>query len=168
MKKFLLILSSLVICLAMCACVESGNDKSQPAENSEESQNKEADVKISVEFATEELLADEDSYVMYDDSESDYSFVAFTTDTAVSNVRYFSVTATDTWSEDGGLKIDKVLCTLEELTPEMIFVAEAVCGDVYPLRGISFEDPNGNIHYYCLVDSAVDGSISLSRSDISE
>ena len=171
MKKILLILSSLLICFAMYACGESGNDKSQPSENSEiseESTNEAADAKISVEFATEELLADEDSYVMYDDPESDYSFVAFTTDTAVTNVRYFSVVATDTWSEDGELKIDKVLYTLEEFTPEMIFVAEAVCGDVYPLRGISFEDSKGNIHYYCLRDSAIDDSISLNKSDIAE
>lgn len=153
------------------AADESNTETSEPigeSEASEESAKEEIKVKISVEFATEELLANEDAYVLYDDPDSDYSFVAFTTDTRVTNVRYFSIVSTDTWSDDGAPKIDEVLYTLEEFTPEMAFVAETVFGDVYALRGISFEDANGNTQYYSLWDSAVDDSIGLSRADIAE
>ncbi len=65
-------------------------------------------------------------------------------------------------------KIDKVLYTMDEFTPEMIFVAETVFGDVYALRGISFEDSKGVTHYYSLWDSAVDDSIGLRKVDIAE
>lgn len=141
---------------------------SDESEVSAENKKEEVKVKLSIEFASEELLADEDAFLLYDDPDSDYSFVAFTTDTKVTNVRFFSVVATDTWSLDGALKIDEVLYTLDEFTPEMVFVAEAVFGDVYPMRGISFVDTNGNTQYYSLWDSAVDASIGLSRSDIAE
>ncbi len=184
MKKIIiaLILSALLAC-TLVSCVAGGNEtsepveqseisqESQPAENSEVSQESamvETDIKISLEHATEELLAGEDSYVMFDDPETDYSFVAFTTDTAVTNVRYFSIISTDTWSDDGAPKIDKVLYTMDEFTPEMIFVAETVFGDVYALRGISFEDSKGVTHYYSLWDSMVDDSIWLRKVDIAE
>lgn len=184
MKKIIisLVLSALLAC-TLISCVAGGNEssapdeqsgisqESQPAENSEISQESEKEaeeVKISVEFASEALLADKDSYVMFDDPETDYSFVAFTTDTAVTNVRYFSIVSTDTWSDDGAPKIDKVLYTMDEFTPGMIFVAETVFGDVYALRGISFEDSKGVTHYYSLWDSVVDDSIGLRKADIAE
>ena len=196
MKKIIisLILSALLACM-LISCVAGGNEssepveqsdvsqESQPAENSEVSQESqpaedsevskesavvETDIKISLEHATEELLADKDSYVLFDDPETDYSFVVFTTDTTVTNLRYFTIISTDTWSNDGAPKIDKVLYTMDEFTPGMIFVAETVFGDVYALRGISFEDSNGVTHYYSLWDSAVDDSIWLRKVDIAE
>lgn len=131
--------------------------------------NDEIKVSFNAEYASDELLADEDAYIFYGDPDGDWSPIAFTTDTKVTNLRFFSLVATDTWSDDGDLKIDKVLYTIEEFTPQMIFVvAEAVFADVYAIRGISFEDANGNTHYYSLYDSAVDGSIGLDKTDISE
>lgn len=196
MKKIIisLILSALLAC-ALVSCVAGDNEssepveqsdvsqESQPAENSEVSQESqpaedsevskesavvETDIKISLEHATEELLTDKDSYVLFDDPETDYSFVVFTTDTTVTNLRYFTIISTDTWSNDGAPKIDKVLYTMDEFTPGMIFVAETVFGDVYALRGISFEDSKGVTHYYSLWDSMVDDSIWLRKVDIAE
>ena len=138
------------------------------SEESNEGEREEIAVKISMEYPTDELLADKDAYILYDDPDTDYSLAAFTTDTKVTNFRYFSVVATDTWSDDGGLKIKEILYTLDEFTPEMTFVAEVVFTDVYTCRGISFVDANGNTQYYGLYDNAIDDSIGVSRKDIAE
>ncbi len=147
---------------------ETVSETVDESEESKEGEKEEVKVKISTEYPTDELLADKDAYILYDDPNTDYSLAAFTTDTKVTNFRYFSVVATDTWSDDGGLKIDEILYTLDEFTPEMIFVAEVVFTDVYTCRGISFVDANGNTQYYGLYDSAVDDSIGVSRKDIAE
>ena len=138
------------------------------SEESKEPTGEEIDVTISIEYASDALLADKDSYILYDEPDEDFSKIAFTTDTEVKNFRYFSIISTDTWSDDGAPKVDTVLYTLESFTPDMIFVAEAVFADVYAIRGISFEDANGNIQYYSLYDSAVDDTIGLQKSDIAE
>ena len=64
--------------------------------------------------------------------------------------------------------IDDVLYTIDEFTPDMIFVAETVFADVYAVRGISFVDANGNTQYYTLHDSAVDDTMGVSRAAIAE
>ena len=144
------------------------SDESKTESEVSEERAEEIKVKLSVEIATEELLAEENDCPFFDDHVTDYSFVVFTTDTTVTNVRYFSIESTDTWSDDGAPKVDEVLYTIDEFTPEMIFIAETVFGDVYALRGISFEDANGNTQYYSLWDSAVDDSIGLRKVDIAE
>lgn len=147
---------------------ESESNESDEVEESKVPTGEEIDVTIRIEFASDELLANEDSYILYDDPDEEFSMISFTTDTEVKNFRYFSIVSTDTWSDDGAPKIDKVLYTVDEFTPDMIFVAETVFADVYAIRGISFEDANGNIQYYSLYDSAVDDTIGLQKGDIAE
>ncbi len=127
-----------------------------------------AKIAVNVDFASDELLADKDAYVRYDDPDDSGAPLAFKTDTKVTNFRYFSIFPTDTWADDGALAVDKVLYTLDEFTPDMTFVADVVSADVFPIRGISFVDANGNTQYYSLHFSAYDGSIVFGRAEIAE
>ena len=151
---------------------ESSDAVSEPVEESdvsEESAKEEVKISISVDYADDDLLSDTNSYVMYESGEEAYSFVAFKLDAKVTNLRFFSVIATDTDSTDGALKIEEVLFPLDELTPDTYFVTDnMVFGDVYPMRGISFVDENGNTQYFCFMDSAYDGSMSAYKSKVSE
>ncbi len=146
---------------------ESTDESVDESDTSEESK-EEIKVQISIEHASEELLADKDSYVLYDDPETDYSFIVIRTEATVTNFRYFSIVSTDTWSDDGAPKVDEVLYTIDEFTPDTVFVAETVFADVYAIRGLSFVDANGNTQYYSLYDSAVDDTIGLQKSEIAE
>ncbi len=150
---------------------ESNPETSETIDESDISQDiakEEIKVIISMEHASDELLESTEDFPFYNDPTTDYSFVVFKTDTEVSNFRYFSVVSTDTWSDDGAPKIEDVLYTIDEFTPDMFFVAETVFADVYAVRGISFVDANGNTQYYTLHDSAVDDTIGLSRADVAE
>ncbi len=150
---------------------ESSDAVSEPVEESdisEESAKEEVKVSISVDYADDKLL-DTNSCVMYESDEEEYSLVAFKIDAKVTNLRFFSVIATDTDSTDGALKIDEVLFTLDELTPDTYFVTNnMVFGDIYPMRGVSFVDENGNTQYFCFMDSAYDGSMGAYKSNVSE
>lgn len=146
---------------------ESAAESVDESDASEEPK-EEIKVQISVELASEELLADKDSYVLYDDPDTDYSFIVIRTESAVTNFRYFSIVSTDTWSDDGAPKVDEVLYTIDEFTPDTVFVAETVFADVYAIRGLSFVDANGNTQYYSLYDSAVDETIGLQKTEIAE
>lgn len=143
---------------------------SETVSESETSEDKKEEIKviISLEHASEELLNSTEEFPFYQDPDTDYGYVVFKTDTSVTNFRYFSVVSTDTWSDDGAPMIDDVLYTIDEFTPDMIFVAETVFADVYAVRGISFVDANGNTQYYTLHDSAVDDTMGVSRADIAE
>ncbi len=149
---------------------ESSEAESETVSESDTSEEKKEEIKvvISIEHASEELINSTEDFPFYKDPDTDYGYVVFKTDTKVTNFRYFTIVSTDTWSDDGAPKVDEVLYTIDVFTPEMIFVAETVFADVYAIRGISFEDANGNTQYYSLYDSAVDGSIGLQRSDIAE
>ena len=92
----------------------------------------------------------------------------FKTDKKVTNFRYFSLVLTDTWADDGKPAVDEVLYTVDEFTPDMVFIADVMFADVFSIRGISFVDSNGNTQYFDLYDSAYDGSIHLGRADIIE
>ena len=146
------------------------DESSEAVSEGETSEEKKEEVKviISIEHASEELLNSTEDFPFYEDPETDYSHVVFRTDTSVTNFRYFSVVATDTWSDDGAPMIKDVLYTIDEFTPDMIFVAETVFADVYAVRGISFVDANGNTQYYTLHDSAVDDTMGVRRADIAE
>ena len=149
---------------------ESSEAVSETVSESETSEDKKEEIKviISLEHASEELLNSTEEFPFYQDPDNDYGYVVFKTDTSVTNFRYFSVVSTDTWSDDGAPMIDDVLYTIDEFTPDMIFVAETVFADVYAVRGISFVDANGNTQYYTLHDSAVDDTMGVSRADIAE
>ena len=149
---------------------ESSEAVSETVSESETSEDKNEEIKviISLEHASEELLNSTEEFPFYQDPDTDYGYVVFKTDTSVTNFRYFSVVSTDTWSDDGAPMIDDVLYTIDEFTPDMIFVAETVFADVYAVRGISFVDANGNTQYYTLHDSAVDDTMGVSRADIAE
>ena len=152
------------------AADESNETASETVSESETSEDKKEETKviISLEHASEELLNSTEEFPFYEDPDTDYGYVVFKTDTSVTNFRYFSVVSTDTWSDDGAPMIDDVLYTIDEFTPDMIFVAETVFADVYAVRGISFVDANGNTQYYTLHDSAVDDTMGVSRADIAE
>ena len=152
------------------AADESSEAVSETASESEASEDKKEEIKviISLEHASEELLNSTEEFPFYQDPDTDYVYVVFKTDTSVTNFRFFSVVSTDTWSDDGAPMIDDVLYTIDEFTPDMIFVAETVFADVYAVRGISFVDANGNTQYYTLHDSAVDDTMGVSRADIAE
>lgn len=152
------------------AADESSEAVSEIVSESETSEDKKEEIKviISLEHASEELLNSTEEFPFYQDPDTDYGYVVFKTDTSVTNFRYFSVVSTDTWSDDGAPMIDDVLYTIDEFTPDMIFVAETVFADVYAVRGISFVDANGNTQYYTLHDSAVDDTMGVSRADIAE
>lgn len=149
---------------------ESSEAVSETVSEGETSEDKKEEIKviISLEHASEELLNSTEEFPFYQDPDTDYGYVVFKTDTSVTNFRYFSVVSNDTWSDDGAPMIDDVLYTIDEFTPDMIFVAETVFADVYAVRGISFVDANGNTQYYTLHDSAVDDTMGVSRADIAE
>lgn len=152
------------------AADESNETVSETVSESDTSEEKKEEIKviISLEHASDELLNSTEEFPFYQDPDTDYGYVVFKTDTSVTNFRYFSVVSTDTWSDDGAPMIDDVLYTIDEFTPDMIFVAETVFADVYAVRGISFVDANGNTQYYTLHDSAVDDTMGVSRADIAE
>ncbi len=112
---------------------------------------------ITVDYASEEMLNDTDSYLHFTDetvSNNDWNLV-FTTDTAVQDFKFLAL------DESTVLTIESVLYTIEELSTEKPFVASTYINDATANRGISFTDVNGETRYYAVSFSGADGSISL-------
>jgi hypothetical protein len=70
--------------------------------------------------------------------------------------------------ELGGDKmtVNEMLFSLDELTPEMPFVASVSFPGDMTTYAISFEDSLGNVYYYSIYISGRDGSLVLSPLDI--
>ena len=65
--------------------------------------------------------------------------------------------------ESEELRVDKVLYSLSELTPDKPLVVATYINDATINRGISFTDNKGNTVYYVIELSMADGSYILSQ-----
>lgn len=128
----------------------------------------EVELSIEVDYAPDDFLDGDEPYVMYDSGEG-YSYVSVKISATVTEFSFFSVVATDTDTDDGGLEVSDILFYCDVITPDTMFVTDdMVFGDVYPMRGMSFVDENGNTRYYAFTESGFDGSMNAVKWDIAE
>ena len=122
-------------------------------------------VTFNAEIASEELIAERDSYHLYSDTDGDWTKVVFKTDKRITNIKFYKLDAADSFTDDGKLKITEVLYTLDELNADKPLVAEAELLDKFAVRGISFVDPNGNTHYFTVSESAENGKLVFTETE---
>ena len=138
--------------VSQSASQSTSQSASQSASQSEEP-------KVSIDYASPELLNDKGSYDYY--SEDDFSAeIVLTTNFDAENLRFIAVAYTET---GGSFKLteEKELFSYGTLTPKKPLVIGTNFFGVIPDRGISFKDTNGVERYYVLTMSGDDGSILL-------
>ncbi len=116
---------------------------------------------LSADYATEELLAQYESYGEL--AESDYKVrLAFKFVSEVKDFRLLMLRF-DKMEEDKSLNfcVEKTLCYKETVSPETPIVVGTVFVGSLPTRAISFVDENNTTRYFDLSMSGEDGSIIL-------
>ena len=90
--------------------------------------------------------------------------ILFTTTAAVSKFQFISLTA-DTSGAQVQYKVDKVLHTTDQLTPDhpLFVTGTGFGGDLISNRGVSFTDASGATRYFYMSLSGLDGSVLLTE-----
>lgn len=119
-----------------------------------------SEISLSVDYATDELLAEFDSYI---DKYVEYEYaekVIFKTNTKITNFRFIEVR----YKEEGeGIKFyeNAVLYSIGEFMPEQPLVVAIDFPGVLPTKGISFIDENNITRHLYVAMSGENGSLSL-------
>lgn len=166
--KTLLCWLAVLLLLLAGGCVAAMEPEADPANQSapgsEPATSVTDGVYVSADYATEELLSRPgtfDEYVADDDSEYLVKLV-FTAHTTVKDFRFLAIQAEEAAEAAGfHLKVDSVLYSQDELSPDKPLVVGMVFVGTFPTRGISFVDENGTTRYYAVNMSGKDGSIVL-------
>ena len=119
---------------------------------------------ISVDYATEELLARYKSYEEFAESENTEHQVKllFKISAAVKDVRFLVIYFDESGEDDSiNFYVDKTLYSKDILLPEKPLVVGTIFEGLLPTRAISFVDENNTTRYYSLNLSGKDGSIIL-------
>ena len=116
---------------------------------------------VSVDYATDELLSKYDfldKFVEFEDE--GYQKIIFTTNIKVKDFRFIEV-----GYEEKDMNVtffeNKVLYSMEELSPEKPFVVTWMEWGSIPHRGISYVDETNNTRYFYIAMSGKDGSLLL-------
>lgn len=144
----LLFMVAMIFVMLFAACANS------PASRGEE-------VIVSVDYATDELLKEYDSFAEFTEFEGEGSQkIIFTTNVAASNFKFIEVGYKE---EDGDIIFfgSGVLYSLGELSPEKPFTATWTEQGSIPHRGISYTDETGTTKYFYITMSGEDGSLLL-------
>ncbi len=178
MKKTITLFISIIMVLLLAACganVDTGSSGANvvPSTSQNASTSKEAGVTsaptkitINLDYASDELLAKADEYNKYDDTDSKYRISAvFKTNVAVDGFKYVSLNYDDSSSENGdtNFKVEKVLYTPSQLTPEKPLVVTMLLDGAIPSRGIAYTDENGTTRYFAISMSGQDDSLLLTE-----
>lgn len=121
---------------------------------------------VTLDYASDELLAQKDEYDKYDDTDSEYRVNAvFTTNIAVNGFKYVSLKYDDSSSANGDItfRVEKALYTQNKLTPEKALVITMLLDGAIPNRGISYIDGNGTARYFTISMSGLDDSLMLTE-----
>ncbi|MEA4895463.1 MAG: hypothetical protein VB064_09375 [Oscillospiraceae bacterium] len=115
------------------------------------------EVFVSVDYATDELINKYDSfYEFVEFKDEGYQKIIFTTCISVKDFRFIEV-----GYKDEDINVNKVLYSMEELSPEKPFVVTWMEWGSIPHRGISFVDETNKIRYFYIAMSGEDGSLLL-------
>lgn len=156
-KATLKIISLMIcFCLLLTACLPSNS----PAEADNSAHDSEAVLKA--DYAGEELL-NGGKYQEYIAEDSEYTVkIAFNAEEVLSDVQFFSLG----YDEDGNYQLAEILYTIEEITPDLPFVAGVVFYGDMTAYGISFNDIAGQRHNFAVSISGKDGALILNECDI--
>jgi hypothetical protein len=144
----LLFSAAMIFVMLFAACANS------PASQSEE-------VIVSVDYATDKLLKEYDSFTEFTEFEGEgFQEIIFTTNVAASNFKFIEVGYKE---EDSDIILfgSKVLYSLGELSPEKPFKVTWMEQGTIPHRGISYTDETGATKYFYITMSGEDGSLFL-------
>lgn len=118
---------------------------------------------VSAEYATDELLA---NYESFGESEKLLDYFAqrilVTTTGTMTNFRLFDISLADN-PDEFYFTADEALYKADELTPEKPQVIWSSFPGLFPTSMISFVDGRNVTHYFSLTMSGIDGSIVLSE-----
>ena len=104
-------------------------------------------VTLKAELPTEDFLMQTDYYYLYDDESGEYGKVLFKVDYTVSDFKFFTVKSQ---SVGDRLIKDEIIFTMRTLTPDKPLVVDVKTEVGSAVRGISFTDPDGLVHYYAI------------------
>lgn len=139
----------------------SASQKTEISQAPEPTASIKEEVIISVDFATDELLSQYDSYDEFVDPEEEGpQKIIFTSNIAAEDFHFIEIghEAKDTTL---GIIENRVLYQVGELSPTKPFVVDWTEWGSLPHRGISFKDESGRTRYFYLAMSGEDGSLLL-------
>lgn len=116
---------------------------------------------VSVDYSTDELLNKYDSFTEFIEFEDEgFQKIIFTSNIAVKDFRFIEVA-----NKDNKMNVpffeNKVLYSLEELSPTKPFAATWMEQGAMPHRGISFIDETNTTRFFYITMSGEDGSLLL-------
>lgn len=117
---------------------------------------------ISVDYATDELLADFDAYDVVAEPEAGAQKIIFTTSAAVKNFRFITIGYEEV-NEELCFFEEKELYSQPELTPERPMVVTWMEQGTIPHRAIAYVDESGTEKYFYIAMSGEDGSVFISE-----
>jgi hypothetical protein len=148
MKKIALYLGLFLCILSLAAC---GTDE----QNSEAPQ-------FTIDYASAENLSDTSDTAIFVADDSEYRVDVLLSPTApVKNLKILAIELKDADEKELYFSINQELYTQPELAAETPFILGMVFAGDTPNMGISYEDQNGQTHYYAIGMSGQDGSLFL-------
>lgn len=180
MKKTIALFVSIIMLCMLVACGSqdvaspSGTDDMAPLTPQSSATDEQASVAapspakvtITLDYASDELLAKENEYDKYDDTDSKYGVnAAFTTNVALDDFRYVSLAfdASSLAHEGMAFSVQKVLYTSAQLTPEKPLVVTMLLDGAIPSRGIAYTDESGTARYFSISMSGQNDSLLLTE-----
>ena len=139
----------------------SASQKTEASQAPEPTASIKEEVLISVDFATDEVLSQYDSYHEFVDPEEEGpQKIIFTSNTAVEDFRFIEIGHE---AEDTTLVLveNRALHQVGDLSPATPFVVNWTEWGSLPHRGISFRVESGRTRYFYLTASGEDGSLLL-------
>ena len=118
---------------------------------------------ISADYATEELLAQYESYEEFDESEDTENQVKvlFEISTTVKDFRLLMIHLESGEDDSLNFCVHKTCYSKDTISPEKPLVVGTIFEGSFPTRAISFVDDNNKTRYFDLSMSGEDGSIIL-------
>lgn len=150
-----------VVAMLFAGCANSSTAGSDPSQSPNPATSATEKVLVSVDYMTDELLSKYDSFAEFIEFEDESSQkIIFTTNIAVKNFKFIEVGYKD---KDVNVTFfeNKVLYSLEELSPAKPFAAIWMERGTVPHRGISFIDETDTARYFYIAMSGEDGSLLL-------
>lgn len=177
MKKMLSLLLAIFLTLALTACggdttptPEENNDpengQTEPNGNETDPGNDEIETAtpvLSADYASEELLAQPDSFDLFTATDmEDPVMVVFNTTATVQDFKVLSITPDDTeLGESVTFQVTEDLYAAASLSPDRPLVVGMIfVGDI-PNMGVSYTTADGAVHSFTIGMSGKDGSLIL-------
>ena len=156
-----IIIAAIMILAASCG---DGQPQPQPQPQSQsQSQSKTAEESpsptLQIGHATDQVINKSDELYEYNDSDYGEKIV-IRTDGIQKNLDFISIGFE---SRDGQtvLFAEDILYSINELSPEKVLVIKTLISEGIPSRGVSFLDANNIKRYFYIIESGIDGSLSL-------